>query len=338
MRKILFSVVFFACYSTISFGQTLTAANYNPVIGDAYITNVCDVTGGISAGPSGSGLTWNFGSLVTTSIDNGITQPCSSTPNCVSGSTYAVVSTNGPLVNSFIANSSQYSQTGIYTNATTQIVYTNPMDLLRFPFSYGSTFIDTFADRITNSSTVITQQGTVTVLCDGSGDLVVPGHTFHSVLRVHSSSLYIDSTNLFGMPYIDTFQLDSYNWYMPGYHSPLMTITSAQQVNGTANYNLASYFLRAFTGVTPVNGQISSLELSPNPASDELNIKFDAPDDKKLRVSLTDMLGREVAVIANEATAGHQHLKYNTSALPKGLYLVHLQSEKENITRKLEIR
>jgi hypothetical protein len=338
MRRNLMFILFFACCSSAAFGQvTLTAANYNPVAGDAYIATGCDVSTGITPGLSGTGVTWNFGSLIPMTSYNGISVPCASNPNCVPGSNLAVVSTTGPLVNSFLTSSAKYSQTGIYVSATDKTVYTDPLDLLRFPFSYNSTFIDTVEGTITHGPITINHQGTVNVLCDGLGTLIVPGNTYYNVLRVHSSELFIDSV-LYLSSSIDTFQFDTYNWYMPGYHSPIMTITFAQQVNGPINYTLASYFARSFTKVADVPNIEGSLELFPNPANDELNIKYNARTDGKVRVSLTDILGREAAVISNEVVAGPQHIKYNTTNLPKGLYVVHLQSGDESIAGKIQIQ
>ena len=55
-------------------------------------------------------------------------------------------------------------------------------------------------------------------------------------------------------------------------------------------------------------------------------------------MTLTDVLGREVAVVADGVATKLQHTTYNTTGLAKGIYLLRVLSGEETITRKIEIQ
>ena len=340
MNRLILSALI-GCISFNSFAQsTLTAANFNPVTGDIYVSRVADTTL-VTQGASGAGITWNFSGLTTTMVDTGYALSCSAVPHCNSGSTWAVTGTvSNPMVTSIIADAAKYAQNGSWVSATQNTSYTNPMDQLRYPFTYMSGFTDTFQATIVNSPITTHVKGTATVLCDGHGTLTVPGRTYTNVLRVHSSQTYIDSSFLLSNPtaILDTYQFDSYTWYMPNYHSALMTITYARQINGPINYKLVSYTAKSLTGVHELSPLSASIELFPNPTNGDLNISFDAAYDDKIRISIADMAGREVALIAITSKQGQQQIVYNTSGLAKGLYLLRLQSADEVVTRKVVVQ
>ncbi len=106
--------------------------------------------------------------------------------------------------------------------------------------------------------------------------------------------------------------------------SGILTPKSTYYTNSTA------------TGVTELSGLESSLKLYPNPVMDELTISFTVSDKQHIFISLADMMGREIAVIANGAYAmGAQTLSFGTSSLSRGLYLLRVQTDDETITRKV---
>ena len=216
------------------------------------------------------------------------------------------------------------------------------MDEIRYPFTYLDSFDDSYSGTLTFSLATANEIGSVHVVCDGYGTLHLPGGTtFSNVLRVHSTQVFTDSTDLFGTPTIDTFNISTYTWYDSGYHTAVLTISFVNQLgSGSANYELVSYAPRQITvaGVPVVNNGAPLLTVYPNPVQNELNIAYDTKTNENVRITLVDMLGREVAVIADGTSQIAQHTTYNTAGLAKGLYILHLQSGTESITRKIEIQ
>ena len=74
----------------------------------------------------------------------------------------------------------------------------------------------------------------------------------------------------------------------------------------------------------------------PNPFNPSTIIKFELPVSSEVRLSVCDLLGREVAVLVNERRgAGIHQLTFDASRLSSGLYLYRLQAGDFVATKKL---
>lgn len=74
----------------------------------------------------------------------------------------------------------------------------------------------------------------------------------------------------------------------------------------------------------------------PNPFNPSTTISFSLPREARARIAVFDILGREVAVLAdNVFTAGEHRLMFDGSSLPSGLYFARLQSGTLQATHKL---
>ncbi len=74
----------------------------------------------------------------------------------------------------------------------------------------------------------------------------------------------------------------------------------------------------------------------PNPFNPSTAIRYDLPLDTRVRISVVDMLGREVAVLVNEPKpAGTHTLDFNASTMVSGVYLVRMQAGDFIHTRKI---
>lgn len=87
---------------------------------------------------------------------------------------------------------------------------------------------------------------------------------------------------------------------------------------------------------TPAGTRPSIETLYPNPAADRVIIRCTLPQAGHTRVTLTDLLGRIVAVVADqEKSAGVFELNVPLFDLPAGLYLVTLEANGKRITKTL---
>ena len=74
----------------------------------------------------------------------------------------------------------------------------------------------------------------------------------------------------------------------------------------------------------------------PNPFNPSTTIKLELPKSSVVRLSVCDMLGREVSVLVNERRdAGVHEVKCDGSNLASGVYLYRLTAGEFTQTRKL---
>ena len=101
-------------------------------------------------------------------------------------------------------------------------------------------------------------------------------------------------------------------------------------------------FIGTSSGVTSVTeGQVIPGEFRleqnyPNPFNPSTTIKYELPKSSMVRLTVYDMLGREVASLMNETRgAGVYEVKFDASNLSSGVYLYKLQAGDLVQTRKL---
>ena len=74
----------------------------------------------------------------------------------------------------------------------------------------------------------------------------------------------------------------------------------------------------------------------PNPFNPSTTIKFELPKSSDVRLSVFDMLGREVSVLVNERRdAGVHEVKFDASGFSSGVYFYRLRAGDFVETRKL---
>ena len=72
---------------------------------------------------------------------------------------------------------------------------------------------------------------------------------------------------------------------------------------------------------TAAKTAISSSKLYPNPATESASIEVSLKESSDVKVTLSDLMGREVAVIANENNVA-VNKSFSTANLAKGMYTV----------------
>lgn len=90
---------------------------------------------------------------------------------------------------------------------------------------------------------------------------------------------------------------------------------------------------------TAVPRKIALNQNYPNPFNPTTQISFSLPSSQKVTLKVYDMLGREVATIANRETfsAGMNTVNFDASNLSSGIYIYRLNSGDVAITRKMTL-
>ena len=87
------------------------------------------------------------------------------------------------------------------------------------------------------------------------------------------------------------------------------------------------------------NGAVSTvldLDISPNPFSGSGAIRYSVVETGLVRLSITNMLGKEVAMLLDEYNiTGLYEYRLTGLSLPSGMYLVQFQNGKHRVVKNL---
>jgi hypothetical protein len=333
MKKCLFCL-FLGSLLLLSFSSraqpNITGTGVNPVIGETITEHRTTFH---SPGTSGVNQTWNFASWASTATV--ILQVVNPTVTTY-GSSFPNANTAFTTVGSASAAYYKYSSTamqnyGSYSSVV--IAYSNPEDLLRYPFSYNNTYTDTWTAQYVNSTYTFYRKGSSTVTADGYGTLITPSGTFTNVLRVHLVQTYQDSAYL-GTPYIVTYSNDEYMWYKEGMHYQLASTYNL--IPSVGNSMSGSTWTDASSGIENLSDIISSCKLYPNPASDKLNIEMKLENNQDMEINLYNSMGQKLtAYKVPEAAFGEYLQQINVEQLPKGVYFAEIiAAGKRSLTKR----
>ena len=95
-------------------------------------------------------------------------------------------------------------------------------------------------------------------------------------------------------------------------------------------------------GVTPISSNVPSafrlMQNYPNPFNPSTTIKFDIPKSTFVRLSVFDITGREIAVLANEnIRAGEYETTWDASGVASGVYFYRLITSDFTQTKKMSL-
>lgn len=126
--------------------------------------------------------------------------------------------------------------------------------------------------------------------------------------------------------------------------------TGIEAVQGNRNPFIHDTTLvrRAYFGAGPVGtntengsdlpGSVLLEQNYPNPFNPTTEISYQISDPEKVRLSVYNLLGREVAVLVNGIQApGTYNVTFNASGLPSGIYMYQLKTTSQNITRRMTL-
>jgi len=100
----------------------------------------------------------------------------------------------------------------------------------------------------------------------------------------------------------------------------------------------AFYFNQTGVGFSEFSSQDSEfrIECYPNPVNEISNIKYVISNIKYVRLSVLDILGKEIICLVNETqSAGEYIARFDASDLPSSIYFIHLQVDDQIVTKKI---
>ncbi|MCW3104976.1 MAG: hypothetical protein JWO09_3416 [Bacteroidetes bacterium] len=315
------------------FAQTpLSAAGINPLVGETY-TEI--KTTYVHPGASGAGVTWDF-SVFPAGV--AVINNCVTVASTAYGSYYpsANIAFSRPGGEAYQKTSSSALQNyGFIASSVSMFEksYSDPEDILRFPFTFGDTYSDNWGGTWDTTSVVLGRLGTTTVTADGYGTLITPAGTFLNTTRVHFVQNYRDSA--IGGSYSINHGCNLYMWYANGYHYPLARMGTVTYFGATDS--LGAY-VDMYVGISEQE-QYSSFRLFPSPAVNNVTISITLEKDQDIQIQVFNMIGQQMQVgYVGKGVPGINNINMDTENMPPGSYFVRvLLDGNVSVTRALII-
>jgi hypothetical protein len=80
-----------------------------------------------------------------------------------------------------------------------------------------------------------------------------------------------------------------------------------------------------------------SMDLFPNPTSDNLTVQFELIESSEVEVMITDLTGKVMQRQFIQRDAGSHQVKVDVSDLTPGMYLMHLINRNDNVSKKFVV-
>jgi Secretion system C-terminal sorting domain/Beta-propeller repeat len=187
------------------------------------------------------------------------------------------------------------------------------------------------------------------IALDGSGNVYVTGYTSVNDGSRNGGVNYgtIKYNNDGGQEWVDVYDgLDKSGGHAFGVATDAagnvyVTGESANKTNidyGTVKYSQGAAPSKSITTVPLAESRALSFSLQnyPNPFSQATIIEFQIPQAVKVRVTVYDLLGKEIAILVNEnKPAGIHKINFKPNKLPAGTYFYRIQAGTYAETKKL---
>jgi type IX secretion system substrate protein len=342
MRQITILVTLMLFYCNAGAQTTLTAATSNPIIGDVFYNHLCSITG-VSVGDTGSGVLWNFGTLVDSVQDTTNVVLCASTPywDSLPVCSFAEVRMPDSQYNYYQASPGSLTLAGEHfplTMAGVGYVYLiRPDEFLKYPATYKSSWDDTCLYWYYTSFASSHIRLDISNVIDGYGTLITPAGTYSNVLRVHTINFVTDSNYTHGLA-VFHHRLDYYWWYTPDFHFPLLIVTTENDsaTGAIIDFSMVEYSNNLpTTEVSAITNAKASVDVFPNPSNDIIFISGINENLENARISLFDMTGREM-VTKTKSNENSGQVAMDLSTVPVGSYYLRIQNEGGAIVKMVQ--
>ncbi|MBS1514566.1 MAG: T9SS type A sorting domain-containing protein [Bacteroidetes bacterium] len=182
------------------------------------------------------------------------------------------------------------------------------------------------------TSDIVTVNGRVSL--EGSSDFLPTIYVFQGDMPVTSATVRSDGS------YSLNISVGDYEVFVsaPGYESQSKFVSSAGSKNMNLNFALSTYRGESLTNSILTSDGYVLNQNYPNPFNPTTNIKYSIPTGGLVKLSIYNLLGKEVASLINRyQEAGSYSIEFNGSELASGVYIYKLTSGNTVVTKKMNL-
>lgn len=122
---------------------------------------------------------------------------------------------------------------------------------------------------------------------------------------------------------------------VPGTHYYYAGFTY-DDLNNFSGFDLAASWSHQFTSLeTPLSAEI--LQVFPNPAHSIVTIKYAVQTADKASVTLEDITGKRIQIIASDQPIGNYQINFNTNGLASGIYFIRMNTSNQIYSKRIVI-
>jgi hypothetical protein len=115
----------------------------------------------------------------------------------------------------------------------------------------------------------------------------------------------------------------------------IISINRNSAPRGPIAADLVWFINQSLTAINNAERDGYDLLVFPNPAHENINLKFNAPANKGIEVSIFNQFGKAVREGLKYSSAGNDTWSINVSDLSSGIYYVHLNIDGKIVSRKI---
>lgn len=356
MKRQLLSLVALFAGVGVTFAQPTFNSTNEAAIGTSFSYYVGDTTGmDLKESTNGANATWdwsNLGGNIT------VTDRTADVQDAAGDLDFTPLgATQNFNIQDYLNQYSNYnatvkhSQGFRYSTAGSELAVvkfdTASYNMLEYPFDYTDVINNTISciASINLQGNVYSDpnsSGTGYIEYDGHGTLMLPDTTFTNVARIHQR----DSVHAaFTFPINDVdFVVNKYEFYdLANSDVPIFICSEVKIYNALFALDpvKSAYSIVPLSATASINENLAekmNLEVYPNPAKDNLTIRFNADNGVEDQIKLVDLTGKTVKVIANGFSKGLNTFNVNVSDLPEGMYILEFIVGSETVSKKIVIQ
>jgi D-alanyl-D-alanine carboxypeptidase len=115
----------------------------------------------------------------------------------------------------------------------------------------------------------------------------------------------------------------------------IISINRNSAPRGSIAFDLMSFINQTLTSIDNFEKDGYDLSVFPNPAYENINLKFSSSEKKKIEISIFNQFGTAVRENLKYSATGNDTWSINVSDLSSGIYYVHLNIDDKIISRKI---
>ncbi len=328
----------FILFALPTFAQvTLTSSVHGFIPGTTQFDYTADTTGYTSGG-SGAAQTWDFSGLNIFDIYSTTTYLDSSSASYDTTFSMSTVASSNDGASSdyyyFTQTSADLILNGESFLLDSELIYSDPERILKFPFAFGDTLFDDFGNPSHRT-------GSISVNADAYGTLILPSGIY-TTLRVKSREQSTDY-----LAYTIKHDIVTYSWYTATERFPILQYTdwieydyfSSPMVTPFAFYSKMITVNSSAVGINEASVDDHFLNVYPNPANDACTLNFDLKKSAIVTIFLTDIVGKNVMTL-NKGTQspGFKSETINLNGIAAGMYILKVNYGNNVAYKKVQVK